>query len=158
MIRRVSVLKHFKLPGLTAITLSKSSEGDVCVFFVVNGKHVNTIRDGGSFGELALIYGTPRAASILARSEHVRLFGLDRDTYRKILMGNTMRKRKIYEDFLSRVPILKNLDKWYHAVNMLFEILDRWWLPITYALVFIFGQGASNCRGCSRSSAKIWRW
>lgn len=80
---------------------------------VVNGKTVNTIGDGGSFGELALIYGTPRAASILAHSEHVRLFGLDRDSYRKILMGNTMRKRKMYEDFLSRVPILKNLDKWY---------------------------------------------
>ncbi|XP_055335196.1 cAMP-dependent protein kinase regulatory subunit-like isoform X2 [Paramacrobiotus metropolitanus] len=86
----------------------ESGEVDI----IVNGKLVNTIGEGGSFGELALIYGTPRAASIVARSEHVRLFGLDRDTYRKILMGNTMRKRKMYEDFLSRVPILKNLDKW----------------------------------------------
>ncbi|OQV20091.1 cAMP-dependent protein kinase regulatory subunit [Hypsibius exemplaris] len=86
----------------------ESGEVDI----LVNGKHVNTIGDGGSFGELALIYGTPRAASIVARSDHVRLFGLDRDTYRKILMGNTMKKRKIYEEFLSRVPILKNLDKW----------------------------------------------
>ena len=64
------------------------------------------------FGLMEISYSTPRAASIVARSDNVRLFGLDRDTYRKILMGNTMRKRKIYEEFLSNVPILKNLDKW----------------------------------------------
>ena len=29
----------------------------------VNNKHVSSITDGGSFGELALIYGTPRAAT-----------------------------------------------------------------------------------------------
>lgn len=30
----------------------------------VNGEHVTTIGEGGSFGELALIYGTPRAATV----------------------------------------------------------------------------------------------
>jgi CRP-like cAMP-binding protein len=30
----------------------------------VNNAVVNTISEGGSFGELALIYGTPRAATI----------------------------------------------------------------------------------------------
>ena len=27
-------------------------------------------------------------------------------------MGSTIRKRKMYEEFLSKVPILENLDKW----------------------------------------------
>jgi len=30
----------------------------------VNAEYVSTIGEGGSFGELALIYGTPRAATI----------------------------------------------------------------------------------------------
>lgn len=30
----------------------------------VNSELVTTISDGGSFGELALIYGTPRAATV----------------------------------------------------------------------------------------------
>ena len=83
--------------------------GEVEVY--VNGEKVLTIGDGGSFGELALIYGTPRAATIKAATD-VKLWGIDRDSYRRILMGSTIRKRKMYEEFLSKVPILENLDKW----------------------------------------------
>ncbi|VDP51828.1 unnamed protein product [Soboliphyme baturini] len=36
--------------------------GQVEVF--VNGEKVTTIKQGGGFGELALIYGTPRAATV----------------------------------------------------------------------------------------------
>ena len=32
----------------------------------VNGEKVLTLGEGGSFGELALIYGTPRAATVKA--------------------------------------------------------------------------------------------
>lgn len=63
------------------------------------------IGEGGSFGELALIHGTPRAATVRAKTD-VKLWGLDRDSYRRILMGSTIRKRKMYEEFLSRVSIL----------------------------------------------------
>ncbi|XP_076447504.1 cAMP-dependent protein kinase regulatory subunit isoform X4 [Babylonia areolata] len=84
-------------------------QGEVDVY--VNNDHVTTIGEGGSFGELALIYGTPRAATVKAKND-VKLWGIDRDSYRRILMGSTIRKRKIYEDFLSKVSILENLDKW----------------------------------------------
>lgn len=77
----------------------------------VNSELVTTISEGGSFGELALIYGTPRAATVRAKSD-VKLWGIDRDSYRRILMGSTIRKRKMYEEFLSRVSILESLDKW----------------------------------------------
>lgn len=79
---------------------------------IVNGQHVGSIPETGAFGELALIYGTPRAATIQAKSDHVKLFGIDRETYRRILMGSTMKKRKMYEEFLSKVPILQNIDEW----------------------------------------------
>lgn len=84
-------------------------QGEVEVF--VNGEYVSTISDGGSFGELALIYGTPRAATIKAKTD-VKLWGIDRDSYRRILMGSTIRKRKMYEEFLTKVSILESLDKW----------------------------------------------
>lgn len=71
----------------------------------VNNEQVTTIGEGGSFGELALIYGTPRAATVRAKTD-VKLWGIDRDSYRRILMGSTIRKRKMYEEFLSRVSIL----------------------------------------------------
>jgi hypothetical protein len=36
----------------------------------------------------------------------LQLWGIDRDSYRRILMGSTIRKRKMYEGFLSKVSIL----------------------------------------------------
>ncbi|XP_022660640.1 cAMP-dependent protein kinase regulatory subunit-like isoform X3 [Varroa destructor] len=77
----------------------------------VNNRLVTSIVDVGSFGELALIYGTPRAATVKAKTD-VKLWAIDRDTYRRILMGSTIRKRKLYEEFLSKVSILESLDKW----------------------------------------------
>lgn len=71
----------------------------------MNSELVTVIGEGGSFGELALIHGTPRAATVRAKTD-MKLWGLDRDSYRRILMGSTIRKRKMYEEFLSRVSIL----------------------------------------------------
>merc|ERR1719208_514842 len=84
-------------------------QGEVEIY--VGGEKVLSIGEGGSFGELALIYGTPRAATVKAASD-VKLWGIDRDAYRRILMGSTIRKRKMYEEFLAKVSILENLDKW----------------------------------------------
>lgn len=61
----------------------------LCPFFCpqvyVNGELVTNIGEGGSFGELALIYGTPRAATVKAKTD-LKLWGIDRDSYRRILM------------------------------------------------------------------------
>ncbi|NWR70061.1 KAP0 kinase, partial [Centropus unirufus] len=82
----------------------------------VNNEWATSVGEGGSFGELALIYGTPRAATVKAKT-NVKLWGIDRDSYRRILMASifladTLRKRKMYEEFLSKVSILESLDKW----------------------------------------------
>lgn len=63
----------------------------------------------GSFGELALMYNAPRAATIVATSDAV-LWALDRITFRSILMDSTAKKRRMYEQFLAEVPILKSLE------------------------------------------------
>lgn len=41
---------------------------------------------GGSFGELALLHGEPRLATVRASQDCV-LWRLDRDTFRKIMMS-----------------------------------------------------------------------
>lgn len=63
---------------------------------------------GGSFGELALMYNAPRAASILASSQST-LWAVDRLTFRSILLNHTFSKRNLYENFLSEVDLLKSL-------------------------------------------------
>ncbi|KAI8375561.1 cyclic nucleotide-binding-like protein [Blakeslea trispora] len=70
---------------------------------------VTSYEAGGSFGELALMYNAPRAATIVATSDAV-LWALDRLTFRTILMENTSRKRKMYESFLEEVALLKSLE------------------------------------------------
>ncbi|NXC10369.1 KAP0 kinase, partial [Orthonyx spaldingii] len=108
------------IAGETVIQQGKCDEGDN--FYVVdqgemdvyvNSEWATSVGEGGSFGELALIYGTPRAATVKAKT-NVKLWGIDRDSYRRILMasGNTLRKRNMYEKFLSKVSILESLDKW----------------------------------------------
>lgn len=57
--------------------------GEVEVY--LNNQMVLNISEGGSFGELALIYGTPRAATVKAKTD-VKLWGIDRLSYRRILM------------------------------------------------------------------------
>ncbi|XP_029191675.2 cAMP-dependent protein kinase type I-alpha regulatory subunit-like [Acropora muricata] len=83
--------------------------GEVDVF--VSDEYVSTIGEGGSFGELALIYGTPRAATLKSKTD-VKLWAIDGSTYRRILMRSQINKRKMYEQFLEKVSILESLDKW----------------------------------------------
>jgi len=86
--------------------------GTFDVYVSKNGappEKVHSYGPGGSFGELALMYNAPRAATVVATSDSV-LWALDRVTFRKILMENTSRKRKMYESFLEEVPILVSLE------------------------------------------------
>ncbi|TRY88628.1 hypothetical protein DNTS_028842 [Danionella cerebrum] len=89
-------------------------QGEMDVY--VSSEWVTSIGEGGSFGELALIYGTPRAATVRAKT-NVKLWGIDRDSYRRILMGSTLRKRKMYEEFLSKVSILEQRMFWVISVR-----------------------------------------
>ncbi len=73
------------------------------------GKKVVSYTTSDSFGELALLYNTPRAASIVAKTDCV-LFALDRQTFNHIVKDAAARKRQRYEKFLQNVEILQSLD------------------------------------------------
>lgn len=82
------------------------SSGDIDCF--VNGQNVTSYQRGGSFGELALMYNAPRAATLKSTTYTV-LWALDRITFRSILMENNAHKRKMHEEFLEGVPLFKSL-------------------------------------------------
>jgi len=61
---------------------------------------------GEAFGELALLYNAPRAASIKAKTD-CTLFALDRETFNHIVKDAARKKREKYEDALKKVAILE---------------------------------------------------
>lgn len=87
-----------------------------------------TISENGSFGELALIYGTPRAATVKASTD-CKLWAIDRETYRRILMNSQIRKRKLYDDLLRSVKILGKFGKWIAD-----QVADQIWLRLSAGL------------------------
>lgn len=60
------------------------------------------------FGELALMYQQPRAASCLA-IEPCSLWAIDRATFRHVLLRTTNQKRQLYTETLKSIKILETL-------------------------------------------------
>lgn len=100
------------------VIIKQGDEGDFfyvvesgAVQYIVDGEAVGKAGPGGSFGELALMYNAPRAATVSALEDSV-LWALDRVTFRRILLDKTASKRKMYGEFLKDVPILSTLDSY----------------------------------------------
>lgn len=66
------------------------------------------LKMGQCFGELALMYNTPRNASIVAAIDS-KVWTLDRFTFRRILTNMSADKFSKYEEFLSNVSIFSTL-------------------------------------------------
>ena len=64
---------------------------------------------GDAFGELALLYNCPRAATIKADDECI-LWALDRQTFNHIVKDSSRNRREKFEHFLSKVKILENMN------------------------------------------------
>ena len=107
-------------PGDTVI--SQGADGDVlfvvdsgvldCVKVLKPGQDPTFLKNygpGDSFGELALLYNVPRAASITAQTEAL-LWALDRACFNHIVKDSAIRKRERYEEFLKNIDLLSNMD------------------------------------------------
>lgn len=64
---------------------------------------------GDAFGELALLYNCPRAASVQAKERSV-CWELGRETFNHIVRDAAQKKREKFGDFLKTVPLLNAVD------------------------------------------------
>ena len=72
-------------------------------------KYIKTYVAGEAFGELALLYNAPRAASIVAKTNG-KVFALDRNTFSAIMKESASKKRDLFESTLKKVELLDSID------------------------------------------------
>jgi len=72
---------------------------------------VKQCEPGDAFGELALLYNCPRAASVDSTTPAL-MWKLDRETFNAIVKDAASKKREKYEAFLKSVQILKDLGQY----------------------------------------------
>ena len=104
------------------VVIKEGDQGD-CLFVVSTGTlsctkvfsgnteptFLKRYEPGEAFGELALLYNAPRAATITADNE-CTLYALDRGTFNHIVKDAAIRKREKYENFLKKIPLLETMD------------------------------------------------
>jgi cAMP-dependent protein kinase regulator len=66
---------------------------------------LKTYKTGESFGELALMYTAPRAATIICSKPGI-LYGLDRQTFKGVVEEAANKRRQKFRSILSKVSIL----------------------------------------------------
>ncbi|CAG7836926.1 unnamed protein product [Allacma fusca] len=86
-------------------------------------KAVGGYDGSGSFGELALMYNMPRAATVQAETDG-SLWAMDRQTFRRIVLKNAFKKRQMYESLIDSVPMLKELEN-YERMNLADALVPR---------------------------------
>jgi cAMP-dependent protein kinase regulator len=104
------------------VVIKEGDEGD-CLYVVAEGTlsctkifkgntdptFLKRYNPGEAFGELALLYNAPRAATI-SSDEDSLLYSLDRNTFNHIVKDAAIRKREKYETFLKKVSLLETMD------------------------------------------------
>uniref|UniRef100_A0A7S4AAF8 cGMP-dependent protein kinase n=2 Tax=Pseudo-nitzschia australis TaxID=44445 RepID=A0A7S4AAF8_9STRA len=112
---------------IDAMQQEKAEEGDVIIqqgeegdfFYICQTGKINFICDGnavgscgasGSFGELALLYDSPRAASCMAGADTV-LWKVDQETFRHLLARSAKEVEGNIIEVLSKVDLFKSLDR-----------------------------------------------
>jgi CRP-like cAMP-binding protein len=79
------------------------------VAFIVNGKQVGEAYEGATFGELALLYDAPRAATVRAVTD-CSLYRVDQKTFRAMLANNKARSGEKRVKLLKEVEIFNGID------------------------------------------------
>lgn len=95
-------------------------------------KKVATFAQGSSFGELALMYNAPRAATVTASVDST-VWAVDRMTYRRILMQSSRDKIAEYVGFLSKVDAFSALSA--EERNRVAEALEECSFPTGHDIV-----------------------
>jgi len=84
------------------------------VEFTVNSERVGNAGKGKAFGDLALLYDCPRAATCVA-AENCALWRVDKKTFRQILANGRVNGDKVILKVLHKVKLLEGLSDEYLA-------------------------------------------
>jgi CRP-like cAMP-binding protein len=115
------------------VIIEQGGEGDnfyiidsgLCDIYVAKGSgpsnKVFTAQAGGSFGELALMYNCPRAATVKANGP-VTLWALDRQTFQQTMKASQSSKQERYSEFLTSVPLLESLTR--EEISKICDVLE----------------------------------
>lgn len=82
--------------------------------FIADGKEVGSCGKGSSFGELALLYDCPRAATCIA-AENAVLWKVDQDTFRHLLARTTKNQQGDIVETLAKIPLFQDMDRFLIA-------------------------------------------
>lgn len=94
------VLEEGRLEAFRRRNASEDGMGSWVATFDKPGQH---------FGELALLHGSARAATVVA-TQQSKLWCLDRDTFKSVMRDNAIRRREQITEFLQSVKLLQRLD------------------------------------------------
>ena len=109
------------------VVIKEGDEGD-CLYVVGSGTlqctkrfegssaptFLKTYQPGEVFGELALLYNTPRAATITA-NEDCQLWRLNRDCFNHVVKDAANAKREKYDQFIRSINIFSTMDPYERA-------------------------------------------
>jgi len=80
------------------------------ISFIVDGNAVGSCSQGGSFGELSLLYDCPRAATCVA-GDALTMWKVDQTTFRNLLARSNKEQEGNITGTLAKIDLFKDLDK-----------------------------------------------
>lgn len=111
----VQAMQHTKVPE-GEVVIQQGDIGDFFyiidsgeVIFTVDGVRVGQAFRGASFGELALLYDAPRAATVTAAKE-CHLYKVDQQTFRTLMANNKVQAERQNVDVLQKVEFFKDIE------------------------------------------------
>lgn len=117
----VNAMQIVNFPGGTRI-ITQGEKGDHlfvidsgildCTKITETGQnlHLVTYGPGDAFGELALLYNAPRAATIDSRTD-CTLLSLDRETFNNVVKDSVSKRRQMFDEFLRKVELFDSLNQ-----------------------------------------------
>ncbi len=111
----VTAMEEIKVSKGTKI-IKQGDEGDYFyviargdVAFFVDDRKVGAAGPGNAFGDLALLYKCPRAATVRAEAEPTTLFRIDQKTFRYMTQSQIKKSEEQKKTLLKEIPFLSTL-------------------------------------------------